>query len=1242
MKAQVELKIALFLFILLIIVVSIPLFLKGNDKITGAVIGIKNDSAQFSESSEDSQNKAIQIQETKTDETTNGTINETINETKEVYNIITSSGSSGSSSSKKSTQKIVNKVENQNGKIEFSAPVDISKLNIKIEKNLISIEPGLNVPATLTISGVYYFAPPTILKDGQPCSECELIDYSNGKVIFNVPHFSTFTTSGCNNLTDDSIINESGNYTICPGVYNVVDLNDDGIIIINASNVLLDCNNSLIVGNLSGIGILANGTTSFNKKENISWADWNDFVNQSSFLENVTITNCAVANFKKGIFAAIHKNLNLTTNIAFNNSETGIFVGGSMNSIIRDNVAYQNVNNESVTNGIVFAASIDSYLINNSVFNNSGNGIGIFAVNNSQIANNSVAYNNESGISIWLLSQNSVFSENNVSFNKNGISISGGVENNSIIDNAIEGNSVGISFSNLWFNFFSVGLSANNSANNISGNLLNNLEYDIKMVNFVSGQKEDCSDKRGWNRFVCDLGNAFVLKVSGNGTVTRNLIENNQFRGNGIYLSRVSGNRITLNNFTNGYLNFEFENINTTNNSIEFNMLNGSLDYGNNPYACNSDVECDDGNPDTKDICNHNSIDYRPFNITVPTCSNYIYNIYGTIVDENGNPAAGVNISFYPASLYDPINDSGNDSALVPKAVPDAVTDENGTYKAFMPYDDSYHMVIQGSSKEDFNLRNNRTKEKIVLPESGFVEVTFEKASAALKSDLYFANATPILLVEKSAVGTQVGLGNFNAGEELKFFVRVNGTPWNLGIYDHYSDTKYATVERLDYDTWRIYFEDLPSNIADWDFNDAVVLVDLLSSQPNASSYDNDCDHDGIKNWDDNNDSECDVGRHDTDVFENNTDFNVEGHIQYSGEYEHVNNYTCGQTLRFSMFGRNFGSTPLNITFVVENHTASGQPTSNRFCENNTDLVYCGNSSDPKETLELPPDGQKYHKLFNFTIPCNLAPADNSTRAKYDIHVYDNIKWGKMHKIGNFFVIKDTTPPTLDAYNKQSYTNLTFNVAYWAEDPSEEGTLLRYLLWWDPKPYENVNVTVDFDINYDSDGDGNASNDADFVGPGGNPWGYNIVYNESGYYTVKYTATDLSGNKVEIYRNHTIYITDLEAKQIFMERAIAHCDAEPQYDVQMVKWDVNGTFDVGSWATTTGLEYRSSEPGSNDSIDFTDSEWAEVLTMTQMVLDGNWEGVGVIFVAGFNPGIYSEIYNKTNAWMNALSNVVYC
>lgn len=610
--------------------------------------------------------------------------------------------------------------------------------------------------------------------------------------------------------------------------------------------------------------------------------------------------------------------------------------------------------------------------------------------------------------------------------------------------------------------------------------------------------------------------------------------------------------------------------------------------------SCHVNSDCDDGSDNTIDVCNFNSDDW---NGTYPSCSNWIPNLYGQVLDaDTGDPVFGANISFYNASVWDcenlTGNMTGNFSILEPKQVPDAMTDAEGHYYVFLPTNESMHIVVQGSREKDFDHKANNQKKKdkeIVLPEGGFVKVTFEKASATLKSDLYISAPFEQMLVANSSIGTQVELGYHPGLTELKFYIRVHAGVWGAPEYYHYSDTEYAIVDRLDYDTWRIHFEDLNKNYfnPDWDFNDAVVLVDLLNMSGSNETYDNDCDGDGKKNWVDDDDDWCDFGEHDSEVDENSsqyTDFNIEGHIIYSGRYEGNNNYTCQEKVKFTMFGINRGSENITVTYVVENHTVTGKPTEIRTnCTVDGRIVYCGNEALESENLFVPNDKKKHQKFYDFTIPCGWASG------KYDIHVYDNEKWGNMHKIGNFFIVEDVTPPYVNSdKSKWGFTNQTIgNIWYIVEDEVQDGTVratadAQGLSIQISTSMSEFGAYIDKDITVDgNDTDALPDNDRDLTVSAGDSY-FNLTYDKSGYYTARVMGHDSSGNMAHSDINISVYITEEEADVIGMNiyDLFSNLNGLMGYDIDYTTGVTETTFDINvdrfDWAMAymIGDEYR--------------------------------------------------------------------
>ncbi|MGV8162197.1 MAG: 3-keto-disaccharide hydrolase [Candidatus Nanoarchaeia archaeon] len=91
----------------------------------------------------------------------------------------------------------------ESGMINFSEPVNLSggadfDNYVLIKHNFISVNsvtlPQLNKSATLTFYNLSLLNP-IILKDNEPCTDCNIVTYTSNSLVFNVPHFSTYTAS---------------------------------------------------------------------------------------------------------------------------------------------------------------------------------------------------------------------------------------------------------------------------------------------------------------------------------------------------------------------------------------------------------------------------------------------------------------------------------------------------------------------------------------------------------------------------------------------------------------------------------------------------------------------------------------------------------------------------------------------------------------------------------------------------------------------------------------------------------------------------------------------------------------------------------------------------------------------------------------------------------------------------------------------------------------------------------------
>jgi hypothetical protein len=132
-----------------------------------------------------------------------------------------------------------------------------------------------------------------------------------------------------------------------------------------------------------------------------------------------------------------------------------------------------------------------------------------------------------------------------------------------------------------------------------------------------------------------------------------------------------------------------------------------------------------------------------------------------------------------------------------------------------------------------FQYRKNNLVQDLIMPVDGRVKVTLTKASASLISDVYISIPVEQLLISNNLINVGVKVEDeYAAGTKLNFFIRTNGTPWVLGIYDHYADSKFCKITRNALLKWTLSFEDLPESRADWDYNDVIISVEIIPSKP--------------------------------------------------------------------------------------------------------------------------------------------------------------------------------------------------------------------------------------------------------------------------------------------------------------------------------------------------------------------------------------------------------------------------
>jgi len=236
---------------------------------------------------------------------------------------------------------------------------------------------------------------------------------------------------------------------LCSGTYYLNDSTGDGVLIINASNITITCNDTYIIGSQisNSKGIFGDGKT------------------------NVTLVGCSFSGFDYGIFfngsTGGNMNLNISENTA-NNCSTGIYLQDVSASTIAQNTVYDsstaisckiacNTNDfyknilYNVTTGINVTDS-DNTIENNSISNIS---YGIFTNERNYIYYNNVSSTNN-GIGIFIInnaSNNSIINGNRLLNLSTAILLDNFATNINITSNIIKNSAVGLNLTNTINNF---------------------------------------------------------------------------------------------------------------------------------------------------------------------------------------------------------------------------------------------------------------------------------------------------------------------------------------------------------------------------------------------------------------------------------------------------------------------------------------------------------------------------------------------------------------------------------------------------------------------------------------------------------------------------------------------------------------------------------------------------------------------------------------------------------------------
>ncbi|MBN2881363.1 right-handed parallel beta-helix repeat-containing protein [Candidatus Woesearchaeota archaeon] len=280
-----------------------------------------------------------------------GTVNESSINTTPVFDNFDGSTTDFSLYNSTELENITNAtIESVNfGKIKFIVPINFSNLNlnslIQISNKSIYVNTTasskLNVQAELTFYEVNYLNP-LILVDGDVCTECQILLYSDGNLTFNVTHFSNYTIQ---DATELSIFDskESSYANIDESVNFYANYTNNSVFISGATcNISFEDGSYLMTEGVDLYNYTRNFSTSGTKEWNVScnstgfaWLNLTDNVEIASVIE---ISGCANIS-SPGTYILTANILNSAKSYCINISTSNVTLNCQGNTIDGNDIA---------------------------------------------------------------------------------------------------------------------------------------------------------------------------------------------------------------------------------------------------------------------------------------------------------------------------------------------------------------------------------------------------------------------------------------------------------------------------------------------------------------------------------------------------------------------------------------------------------------------------------------------------------------------------------------------------------------------------------------------------------------------------------------------------------------------------------------------------------------------------------------------------------------------------------------
>lgn len=487
--------------------------------------------------------------------------------------------------------------------------------------------------------------------------------------------------AACVPWTETITISSVGTTTMCYNVTTIEDSGLDGIIRLDANNIILDCNGSIIYGNYlsSSIGIqktFGNGNNVILK--NCTFYGYTYGIYMSS-VDNIIIQDSNFSSNTHNIYFSGVNNSEILDTTINGASDCGAYLLNSKNITFKNNTIAQNTQS-----GIYLSGTTDSWIDGNDIVDN-GDGT------NSQIFLTSLSLNNNitdnffsgsNGVANWAININSgsfnLIRNNEILFTGNGGLDNGGIKSN-YESNTIKNNTIQ--------NAKGVGIKIENAASNIidENTITDSITYGIYVDNTL------VLPSNMTNNFIKGAGTAgiYLIDTSDSTKIYNNTITNTSLKTLGYGIS-ISGdaryNNISYNDISYATNNGLYFSNFPRNNQIYYNFLRNSIqdDFKIETIASATDNNIS-LNALTKNFTyptgsGNNILDNILANLIVDNDTNPIRD-YSNITDAVGAAVAGSKIFVYDGYYKESINLTNDNMTLVGETKENtSVNCSNGNY----------------------------------------------------------------------------------------------------------------------------------------------------------------------------------------------------------------------------------------------------------------------------------------------------------------------------------------------------------------------------------------------------------------------------------------------------------------------------------------------------------------------------------------------------------------------------------